>query len=69
VTLRCQEPAEVMRATTRLHSHDASRQRFGEGGDVLRPDTPALDHGTSLIQPHEAAAILAQIDPQNCNQH
>jgi hypothetical protein len=57
-------PAEVMCATARLHSHDAGRHRFGESGYILRPDTPALNHGASLIQPHEATAILAQSIPR-----
>ena len=58
VTLGFQEPAEVMRATARLHRHDTGRHRFGEGGDVLRPDTPPLDHSAGLIKCHKLQLFL-----------
>ncbi len=58
-----------MRAAASLHRYDTDWHRSGEGGNALRPEPPPFDHRTSLIQPHEAAAVLAQVNPQNRDLH
>jgi hypothetical protein len=58
VTLGSQEATEVVRATARFHSHDTGRHRFGEGGNILQPDSPLDDCASSLSR---SAAFLARI--------
>jgi hypothetical protein len=59
----------MMRAAASLHGHHAGLYRLGEGRNALRPHAPSLDDRPSLIQPHEAAAVLAQINSENRDLH
>jgi hypothetical protein len=55
----------MMGSTASFHRNDAGGDRFGKAGNTLRPHTSPLHHTPNLIQPHKAAAVLAQIDPEN----
>jgi len=69
MALRLEKTAEVMRATTGLHRDDARRQTLGETNDTRRSHPPPLDDCSLAVQPHEAAAILTEIDPENYHLH
>lgn len=65
MALSCQRPAHVMSAAASLHRHDASRQARRIGDDGLAPHPPSHNDLARGIQPDHAAAVLAQINPEN----
>src|SRR6266853_428945 len=67
--LRGQQPAEVVRAATRLHRYHAARQLGRQPHDALSPHPPTQHHTPRRVQPDHAAAVLAQVDPDNTNVH
>src|SRR3981189_2781382 len=67
--LRGQQPAEVVRAATRLHRYHAARQLGRKPHDALPPHPPTQHHTPRRVQPDHAAAVLAQVDPENTNVH
>jgi hypothetical protein len=69
VPLRSQQTPEVVRTTTRLHRHHAARQLGCKRHDALPPHPPAQHHTPRRVQPDHAAAVLAQVDPENINVH
>jgi hypothetical protein len=59
----------MMRAAARFHRYDAARQTFGQRDHALARHPPAHDHSPVTVQPHDAANVLAQIDPKNHHAH
>jgi hypothetical protein len=55
----------MVSATTRLHCDDAGRQTAGKLDDTHPMHTPTNDDAPAIIQSHDAAAILAQVNPKN----
>jgi hypothetical protein len=69
MTLRGQEPAEMVRAAAGFHRHDAARGFGGERRDPLASH-PAPDHDPSRgVEANQAAAVLAQVDAKYPNVH
>jgi hypothetical protein len=60
---------EMMGATTGLHSYRARRQTLGETHNTVAPHPPTQHHPTRLIEPDDAAAVLAEINPENRDVH
>src|ERR1700731_4218415 len=69
VALRLEKTAKMMGAAAGLHCDDARRQAFSEPNDTRWPHAPPFDDLALTIQPHEAAAVLAKINSENCNLH
>jgi len=54
----------MVRAATRLHRHNATRQLGGERENRLATHPPAQDHRPIFADAYQAADILAQVDAQ-----
>jgi hypothetical protein len=67
--LNLEQTAKMMGAAAGFHGDDAGRKTFSEPNDAGRPHAPPLDDFALTIQPHEAAAVLAKINSENCNLH
>ena len=65
VALRFEQSSEMIGATARPHSHDASRQLGVQTDDRLTSCAMALSHHTGHIEADEAAAVFAEIDTQH----
>jgi len=61
--------SKMVCTTAGLHRDDAGRQLLREGRNALRPHPTSLDNRASAIQTHDAAAVLAQVDPENRDLH
>src|SRR5260370_33978653 len=53
----------------RLHRHQATRQLLSKDHYALRSHAATLDHRAVAIQFDDAAAVLAQVDPQHRDLH
>ena len=69
VALLGQGAAHVMGAAAGLHRNDTPRQLRAEGDHPLAPHASAQHDPPRHVQPDEAAAVLAQVDPKNRNRH
>jgi transposase len=69
MSMRCQRTAHMVGAATGLHRHNAWLECRCKGNDRLTPHPPANDNPTGAVQTHHAAAVLAEVDPQNRNFH
>jgi hypothetical protein len=69
VTLLAQDTAEVVGAAAGFHCHYAGRQRSGKTDDALPSEAPPQDDATRSVQPCDAAAVLAKINPKHRNRH
>ena len=59
----------MMSATTRFHRNDARRQTAGKLHHAHSVHTPPNDNAPAIVQSHDAAAVLAQVDPKSRNLH
>jgi hypothetical protein len=50
-----------------FHGDDARRQVFCECSDAGWSHAVPLDHGALAVQRRETAAVLSQVDPNNCD--
>src|SRR5690349_23920597 len=64
MSLSCQQASQMVRAATRLHRHNATRQLGGERENRLAMHPPAQDHRPIFADAYQAADILAQVDAQ-----
>src|SRR5689334_11360853 len=64
MSLSCQQASQMVRAATRLHRHNATRQLGGERENRLATHPPAQDHRPIFADAYQAADILAQVDAQ-----
>src|SRR4051812_39728274 len=69
VTLLAQDTAEVVGSAAGFHCHYAGRQRSGKTDDALPSEASPQDDATRSVQPCDAAAVLAKINPKNRNRH
>ena len=69
VTLRPEDPPQMMRSATGLHPHHARRQAAQELDELAPRQATAQHHRARGVQPREAAAVLAEVDPDRCNGH
>ncbi|KMO19937.1 hypothetical protein QR78_11630 [Methylobacterium indicum] len=69
VSLLHQGSAHVVRTAACLHRHDAPRQLRPEGDHRLASHPAAQHDSPGRVQADEAAAVLAQIDPQHRDRH
>jgi transposase len=67
MTLRRQKTGKMMGTTACLHRDHAAWQTRRERRNILWSHAAPLDHRTSCIQARKAAAVLAQIDPEDRN--
>src|SRR6185437_1786110 len=51
--------------TARLHRDDTTRQLGQKRRHTVPRDPSSQHHRASLVQPHNAAAVLPQVDPEN----
>ena len=63
MTLLAQDTAEVVGSAAGFHCHYAGRQRSGKTDDALPSEASPQDDGTRSVQPCDAAAVLAKINP------
>jgi hypothetical protein len=61
--------SEMMSAATGLHRYPAGRQPPNELHNAVAPHPPPENHLTHRIEPNDAAAVFAQINPQNRDLH
>jgi hypothetical protein len=59
----------MMCPATRLHCYDARLQFYRKLDNALTAHASPQHDGSPVIQPDDAAAVLAQINPQNRNLH
>jgi hypothetical protein len=59
----------MMCATASLHRNNAHWQLLNEFDQRVSPHRPTENHSTAIIHPHNAAAILADVDTQCGNLH
>src|SRR5579859_6896585 len=59
----------MVRTTARLHRHDAARQLLRKRRNALRSHPASFDYRPSAVQTRDAAAVLAQVDPENRDLH
>jgi hypothetical protein len=59
----------MVRATARLHRYDAARQLGRERHHALPPHPSAHHYTPGCVQSDNAAAVLAQVDPENMYVH
>src|SRR5438477_2259264 len=64
VPTRLQKPAEMMRAAARLHRDYAGWQARRKLHHVVTVQAPAQNNPAGCVQSCDAAAVLAQVDPQ-----
>src|SRR6201985_3587639 len=64
MSLRCQQASQMVRAATRLHRDNATRQLGGERENRLATHPPAQDHGPIPVDAYQATDVLAQVDAQ-----
>jgi hypothetical protein len=69
VTVAAKQTAKMMRAAARFHRHHAARHPRGELDHAVSAQPPTQDHPSGYVQTHDAAAVLAQINPKNRNLH
>jgi hypothetical protein len=69
VTVVAKQTAKMMRTTTDFHRHHAARHPRGKLDHAVSAQPPTYDNTSGWVQSHDAAAILAQINPKNRNLH
>jgi len=69
VTLSPKIAAEMMRPAAGFHRHHASPQLARKLDHSLTPHASPQHDGSYRIQPDDAAAVLAQINPENGDFH
>ena len=65
VALRRERPTQVMRPAARLHRHDARRLPRQERLKPVTGKAAAQHHGALVVQSCQAAAVLAEVDPDS----
>jgi len=60
---------QIIFATTNQIGESLGDKLLREGRNALRPHPTSLDNRASAIQTHDAAAVLAQVDPENRDLH
>jgi len=69
MTLPSQHAAEMMSAAARFHGDNAPRKLCGQFRNAVAVQSPAQKDLTGRIDPCHAAAILAEVDSQQCDLH
>jgi hypothetical protein len=69
VALRSQNAAKMMCPAARLHCYDAPLQFCRKLDNSLTAHASPQHNGSTGIQPDDAAAVLAQINPENRDLH
>jgi hypothetical protein len=69
VALRSQNAAKMMCPAARLHCYDAPLQFCRKLDNSLTAHASPQHNGSTGIQPDDAAAVLAQINPENRDFH
>jgi hypothetical protein len=69
VALGSQDAANVVRSTARLHCYHAPLQFGRDLDNSLTAHTSPQHDGSPYIQPDDAAAVLAQINPEYRDLH
>ena len=69
MALSGEQAPEMMSAAAGLHSNDARRQRGREGHEGVAANAPAQYDFAGPVQSNDAAAVLAEINSQNCDLH
>jgi hypothetical protein len=69
VALLAQDTAEVVRAAAGLHRHDAGGQPRCQLDHPVPAEAPLEDSVAGRVQAHHAAAVLAEVDPQDRDLH
>jgi hypothetical protein len=59
----------MVSATARLHCHDTRHQTAGELDDIRPMHASTNDDMPAIVQSHDAAAVLAEVNPENRNLH
>src|SRR6516164_6395181 len=59
----------MVSATTRLHRDDTRHQTTSKLDDTGPMHASTNDDVPAIVQSHDAAAILAEVNPENCNLH
>jgi hypothetical protein len=69
MALTPQGAAKMMRPAAHLHGHDARLQLDRKLDNSLTAHATPQHDGSPVIQPNDAAAVLAQINPDNRDLH
>jgi hypothetical protein len=69
VALVRQQTPQPVRAAAGFHGNHAGRQLRREAEDRLPPHAPAQHHSAAFVQAHDAAAVLAEINPKDHDGH
>jgi hypothetical protein len=69
VTLSPKNAAEMVRPAAGLHRYRAGPQLSRKLYHAFAAQASPQHDGSAVIQPDDAAAVLAQINPENCDLH
>ena len=65
VPVRLRRSSDEMGTTARLHRHDTSRQLGQKRRQTVTRAPSPHHHVAGVVQSHNAAAVLPQVDPEN----